>query len=307
VGGIPTATTTLAGAASGDQSAAGIGLGLSYAFRSLSADAGTTPLGFRKENILGGVEWAPQITDHVRLRLTAERRAVSDSLLSYGGTVDPRTGTVWGGVTRNHGRANLEFSAGKADIYIGGGGAQLSGSHVASNTEEEAGAGGSFPVYATPSQEIRLGLDLVYFGYQKNLRFFTLGQGGYFSPQSFYAAMVPVNYKEKVDEDFSYEVGGALGFESYRENASAYFPLDSGLQAQLVAQQSNPGAAVPGVLTEYPSRSQSGIAGTAHASADYRVTPSLHLGAKVTYQYSPNFNETTALVYARYLFNGADK
>jgi hypothetical protein len=115
-----------------------------------------------------------------------------------------------------------------------------------------------------------------------------------------------VTYKEQLDPDFSYEVGGSLGFESYRENASPYYPLDAGLQAQLVAQQANPLTAVPGVQTQYPSRSQSGIAGTAHASADYRLTPSLHLGGKVSYQYSPNFNETTALVYARYLFNGAD-
>jgi Tfp pilus assembly protein PilF len=307
VPGNASSATTLAGAAPGDQSAGGIGLGLAWAYRSLTADVGATPLGFREQNVVGGLEWAPQITDHTRLRLTAERREVSDSLLSYGGTVDPRTGEVWGGVTRNHGRANLEFSAGRANFYVGGGGAELGGSHVANNTEAEAGAGGSFPVYATATQAVRLGLDLVYFSYQKNLRFFTLGQGGYFSPQSFYAAMIPVNYKEQVDEDLSYEVGGSLGFESYRENASPYYPLDPGFQAQLVAQQANPATAVPGVVATYASRGQSGIAGTAHASADYRVTPSLHVGGKVTYQYSPNFNETTALVYARYLFNGADK
>jgi hypothetical protein len=176
---------------------------------------------------------------------------------------------------------------------------------VQSNTEFEAGAGGSFPVYRTPSQEVRVGLDLVYFGYKHDQDFFTLGQGGYFSPQSFTEVLVPATYKEQVDEDLSYEVGGAAGYATFRESAQPYYPIDSGLQAQLEAQQSGSNAAF-GVLSDYTGRSVSGFAGTAHAALDYRVTPSLHLGARVNFSHSPAYDESSAVVYAKYLFNDAD-
>jgi len=43
----------------------------------VAVDAGTTPLGFRTTNVVGGVEVAPLLTDSLRLRVTAERRAVA--------------------------------------------------------------------------------------------------------------------------------------------------------------------------------------------------------------------------------------
>jgi predicted Zn-dependent protease len=302
-----TGVTTLSGTAPGDQTAAGAGFDLGYSVRGVSADIGTSPAGFREQNILGGVEWAPQLSDHVRLRLLAERRAVNDSILSFAGTTDPRTGEKWGGVVRDHGRATLEFSAGRADFYLLGGGATFTGTHVQSNTEIEAGAGGGFPVYRTPTQEVRLGLDLIYFGYSHNQDFFTLGQGGYFSPQSFAAALIPITWKEKLDEDLSYEVGASGGFATFRESASPYYPIDPALQADLIAQQASAATAVPGVLAEFPAMTQSGFSGTAHASVDYRVSPSLHLGGRVSFETSPAYNQTMAMAYAKYLFNGEDK
>jgi hypothetical protein len=297
---------SLAGNLEPDQHATGLGIDVAYKIRGLSADVGSTPFGFERENVVGGVEWAPQITDHVRLRMLAERRAVTDSILSYAGTQDPRTGQEWGGVVQEHARATLEFSSGRADFYLLGGAATFTGDHVQRNTEFEAGAGGSYPVYRTTSQEVRVGLDLVYFGYSHNQDFFTLGQGGYFSPQTFVEAIVPVSYKEQVDEDLSYEIGGGLGYASFRESPQAYFPLDSGLQAQLVTQQTGANA-VAGVLSEYAGRSVSGFAGTVRASVDYRVSPSLHLGGKLDFAHSPAYDVTSGIVYARYLFNGADK
>ncbi len=286
----------------GDQGAQGFALSASYAVGSFAADIGTTPLGFREQNFVGGVEWAPQITDRTRLRLTLERRAVLDSVLSFAGTVDPRTGLAWGGVTRTGAHANLEFSAGPADLYAGGGWQALQGQNVASNTETELGAGGSAKLWQSGTQELRVGTDLVYFGYTKNLDYFTYGQGGYFSPQSYVAALLPVTYKDKVDADFSYEVGVAPGLQSYRASASPYFPTDAALQSQLVAMQANPATAVTGVLTEFPANSESGLAGNAHANFDYRLAPELHLGGQFNALHAGNFTELSGLLYARYVF-----
>jgi tetratricopeptide (TPR) repeat protein len=296
--------TTYTGKAPTDQNTQGLGIDASYVFRNFMADVGTTPVGFKIQNIVGGVEYAPKLRDNLTLRVLAERRAITDSILAYAGTVDARTGIRWGGETRDRAHANLELSSGLADYYLGAGVGNVRGSHVASNSELEVGAGGSYPVYRATGQELRVGLDLVYFGYNKNLGYFTLGQGGYFSPQSYAAALIPIIWRETIDEDLKYEVGASLGFQSYHEKESAYYPIDPALQSQLERQQSNTLTAVPGQLTSYPAQSKSGFAGSGHAQIDYRIAPNLHVGGKVNFQHSGNFDEASGVVYARYLFNG---
>lgn len=299
---------TYAGKGPGDQFANGVGLSAGFAASSFNADVGTTPLGFLLSSVVGGAQFTPQLTDGLRLNIVGERRAMTDSVLSYAGTADARTGVKWGGVTRTRGRANLEYSFPSGGyIYAGAGYGRLTGTHVLGNSEVEAGAGASFPVWKSEGREVRVGLDLVYFGYDKNLRFFTLGQGGYFSPQSYFAALVPVTYKQQVNEDLSYEVGAAVGFQNYHENSSPYYPRDPALQAQLEASQASPATAVTGLQTNYAAQSKSGFAGNAHAQVDYRVTPSLHVGARVGALHAGNFTEASGLAYAKYIFNGADK
>ena len=177
------------------QHAQGVGLSVGYEIDWLKADVGSSPIGFQQQNVLGGVVLSPQIASGTRLRVAGERRAVTDSVLSYAGTRDPATNIPWGGVTRTRGHTQLEMSVRDANFYAGGGYASLNGLNVASNTEYEMGAGGTYPVWRGPSgDEVRIGLDLVYFAYDKNLRFFSLGQGGYFSPQSYFATLLPVRY-----------------------------------------------------------------------------------------------------------------
>ena len=274
-----------------DQHAEGLGLDLGYTLDGLAGDLGSTPLGFRETNAVGGLEWALTVADRTRLRLTAERRAVTDSLLSYAGTRDGGIGRDWGGVTRSRGHVTLETSIGPVDLYAGGGYGSLDGHHVKSNAEGEAGAGGSFALFKTADGEARLGLDLVYYGYDRNLRFFSYGQGGYFSPQRYVAALLPLTYKARLGDDLSYELGATVGVQSYHEDQSAYFPLDPALQARLAAA--------------YPGRDVVGFAGGAHGSLDYRVTPRVHVGAKAEYRHAGDYDDGSALVYARYIFNGA--
>lgn len=292
-------TNALGGAvAPGDQNAQGVALELAYAYGWLKADVGSTPIGFRTQNIVGGVELSPEIAPGLRLRVAGERRAVTDSLLSYASTVDPRTGEVFGGVVRTRGHLQLELTRGLANFYIGGGGSALSGRNVASNTSWEFGAGGSYPVWRAKGEEVRAGLDLVYFGYDKNLRYFSLGQGGYFSPQNYFAALIPVSYTS-TGENLTWTVGATLGIQSYNESASNVFPNDPGLQQALVAESYTNAA----VVTQYPSDSKTGFTGGAHGSFDYRIDTGLHIGGTLRYDRAGDWNEVKGLLYARYVFN----
>jgi len=73
----------------------GVGVDVGYQYRGLKADVGATPFGFREQNIVGGVQYKGGLTDKVSYRLTAARRAVTDSLLSYAGARDARR--IWNG------------------------------------------------------------------------------------------------------------------------------------------------------------------------------------------------------------------
>ena len=283
----------------GSRYAAGSAFDLSYAYGLTTVDAGATPLGFRTPTVVGGVQFAPKLTDTLTLRAVVERRAVTDSLLAFAGERDGRTGTTWGGVTRNRGHVQLEGAVGQANFYVGAGGGFLLGNNVASNSEIDAGAGVSYPVWHTDTQQVRLGTDLVYFGYDKNLGGFTLGQGGYFSPQQFFAVLFPVTYRDQVTPDLSFGVGGSIGYQVFRSKASLVFPNNPGLQAQL-AQRAASGS---GATTTIAGIHGAGIAGGFNGEIDYRLYQNLHIGARAGLDRSGNFTEGTGLVYARYMFN----
>lgn len=280
------------------QQAEGVGFDAAYQLGWFRADFGTTPVGFPIQNIIGGIELSPMLTDTMRLRLRGERRAVTNSVLSYAGTHDTTNNTLWGGVIRTAGHAQLELTEGQANFYAGGGFANLQGLDVATNQEVEFGAGGGYPVWRNGGDEVRLGLDLVYFGYSQNLRYFSLGQGGYFSPQSYYAALVPVSYTSK-GEAWNWSVGGSIGYQTYHEAASAVFPNNPTLQATLVSEGGGPTG-----LTMYPSSNAAGISGTARAQVEYRVNPSLLLGGRMSYQHAGDWSEFVGTLYARYILDG---
>jgi predicted Zn-dependent protease len=282
-----------------NQQASGVGLSLGYRLGWFAADVGASPLGFQEQNVLGGIELAPEIAPNLRLRILGERRAVTDSVLSYAGTKDPATGIAWGGVTRTRGHAQLELSLGEANLYAGGGYATLNGQNVEQNSEYEGGAGGSYPIWRDGNDELRLGLDLVYFGYNKNLDFFTVGQGGYFSPQSYFAGLIPLRYTGKTDV-LSWTVGGSLGYQVYNQQSSPVFPNNPALQSALETAAITNSTIIP----IHPGSSSSGVVGGANGSIEYTVDPTFRLGGQASFQHAGNWSEATATVFARYIFVG---
>src|SRR5208282_2300213 len=157
--------------------------------------------------------------------------------------------------------------------------AVLDGENVASNQEYEFGAGGSYPIWRGHNDEVRLGLDIVYFGYNKNLDFFTLGQGGYFSPQSYFATLFPIKFTAKTDA-LTWLIGGSLGYQTYNENSSLIFPNNPALQSALMAAAA---AVSTPLATSFPGQTASGVVGGAEGSVEYRVNDSFVLGGQASY------------------------
>jgi len=283
------------GTAPRSNSAEGVGFGVQYRREGLAVDAGTTPIGFPRTEFVGGVEVSPAIGTNLRVRALAERRAVTDSLLSWAGIRDTQTSRDFGGVIRTGGRAQIEYTQGPVSLYAGGGYSVFNGEGVRDNTRYEAGAGLSYRVWRDEESELTTGVDLVHFGYQRNLRFFTLGHGGYFSPQSYTALTVPVDWRGR-SGDLSWRLGASLGYASFREDAAPYFPNDAALQGRLMGAARGDGT----LVTQYPSQSQAGVVASVRGDLEYRINQQIRVGGLLRFERTADFNETRGLMYLRY-------
>ncbi|AOX18753.1 cellulose synthase subunit BcsC-related outer membrane protein [Kozakia baliensis] len=285
-------TTLLYGGEAGERmNATGVALGAIYAWRWLTVDIGSSPLGFQVSNFLGGVEVAPKINANTILRFQLDRRNIADSLLSYSGMRDKSTGATWGGVTRNRFNGQLEYGTDSIELYGRAAVSAITGRNTLSNTEYEAGAGGSVPVYSKDDQLVRMGADLTWFRYDHNEYQFSFGNGGYFSPQSFFALTFPVTYTGHQDQ-WSWKLGGRIGYQTYHSNASSYYPTNSVLQNEATAL-SPKNAMLPG-------QSTSGLTGGADGFLHYQLSPALNLGIDLSYQKAGPWNEVSAFLSAHY-------
>ncbi|MBM3074333.1 cellulose biosynthesis protein BcsC [Lelliottia sp. RWM.1] len=278
------------------QKANGIELNMALSGKDYKLDIGSTPLGQDLSTLVGGVKWSPKLTDYLSLILTGERRAVTDSLLSYVGMKDKYSGETWGRVTKNGGTAQLSYDDGDAGFYVGGGGYSYLGENVASNTSINANAGVYVRPYHDDYRQVQTGISIGWMDFSKNLSQFTLGQGGYFSPQNYVSVSLPVDYSQKFD-NWKLNLGGSVGYQSYSQDSSDYFP-DSPEAQKALETLANLGFTKE---AHYKSTSENGIGYTVRAGVDYNVNKDMTIGGKVGYDTFGSYNESTAGVYFRYM------
>lgn len=272
--------------------AGGVALNAGYAWNWLKGDVGTTPLGFSVTNVVAGVQFFPQIIDHLHLSFLAERRVLTDSVVAYSGIKNKNTGQTWGGVMKNHFNLQLVYDGDGFTVYGGGGYAYLDGRNTRVNEEYEAGAGGEVTVYKNQNQEVQIGSNLTWFGFDNNQYIFPdhnypdngYGYGGYFSPRSFFAVTVPVTYTGQIDK-WIWDVGGQMGYQSYHSrNIDGATNIDGS------------------TLSIGAERPTNHLIGGAHAKFSYQVSPALRVGANFQFQNAGPWNQFIAGVSAHYTF-----
>ncbi|WP_026019647.1 cellulose synthase subunit BcsC-related outer membrane protein [Komagataeibacter europaeus] len=292
------------------------------------ADVGASPIGFPITNVLGGVEFSPRVGP-VTFRVSAERRSITNSVLSYGGMRDPNYYSAigryarslygkelasqwsqeWGGVVTNHFHGQVEATLGNTIVYGGGGYAIQTGKNVRRNSEREAGIGVNTLVWHNANMLVRIGVSLTYFGYGNNQDFYTYGQGGYFSPQSYYAATVPIRYAGQ-HKRLDWDVNASVGYQVFHEHSSPFFPTSSLLQsgAQYVANNYVTNATSSDYLSQetvnsayYPGDSVASLTGGFNARVGYRFTHNLRLDLSGRWQKAGNWTESGAMISAHYL------
>jgi hypothetical protein len=299
----PSALAAVAGTNNyGSQTASGVGLSLGYDSRSVSADIGVTPLGFRETNIVGGAQYNGGITDKVSYSLAVARRAVTDSLLSYAGTRDAGSGLEWGGVTSSGGLGSLAWDDGTSGLYVNASFQYYGGDNVASNNAVKGGGGVYTRVYKDADQTLTVGVNTTLMRYNRNLSYFTYGQGGYFSPQQYVILNLPVEWTGR-NGPFTYDVKGSIGVQHYREDPSNYFPLNNAAASQDTAARY---AALIGSAVDsgavYPGQSKTGVSYSLSAVGEYQLAPQLAFGATASLGNAYEYREWLAAVYVRYSF-----
>jgi len=256
-----------------------------------SADLGTTPLGFEVTNWTGGVSWKTDVKQ-LGVTLTASRRPIASSLLSYAGTRDPAVngGKRWGGVVATGGSIGLSYDQGGAHGVWGDISAhQITGENVADNSRERLMGGYYYKLINTDNRRATIGLNSMLWHYQKDLSDYTFGQGGYYSPQQYLSFSVPVTWRQRT-ENWSFDLGGSVSWSHSKTDAQQRYPVNPGF-----ALASNPSSA---------SSSGGGTGYTLQAVIERRLTSSWFIGAGVDIQQAKDYTPSHGLLYVRYAAGG---
>ena len=249
-----------------------------------------TPLGFGgKTRLDAGVSLTPRIGPVV-LRASAEQRPVKESVLAYAGDTDPVTGARFGAVDRQQAGLGLSTDFGRAGLYADAYAKRYLGERVARNKAYELNGGAYLKLFNDGTNALQLGVNVNFQRFDKNLRYFSLGHGGYFSPRSYVAASLPITFTHK-DADWMISAKIAPGLQSYTEDATAVFPNDPPLQLALETMT----VTNPHVIASYAGTSRSGFGLAGEVKGEYRLQPRTFAGGQVTFD---NFGP-----YSEYVFN----
>jgi tetratricopeptide (TPR) repeat protein len=273
-------------AAADTQSDAGVAIAATYESDLVKADVGVTPIGFRKRHPTGGASLTPRFSPQTSGRLWAEHRPVTDSVVSYAGSVDPVSGQFWGSVMRSGGGASLSWDDQGNGAYLDGAWHRYKGTGVRKNSSLQFNAGGYTRAYGDSGSSLTLGINANYQRYANNQNYFSYGHGGYFSPQSFFSVSFPVRFAMDSGR-WDVDANVAPGYQSYSQDEAALFPTDPGAQAVLDRLKT----ANSDVRAQYDSLSETGFGLAGGASVYYGVSGNTRIGGDVNVNTFGQYNE----------------
>jgi Tfp pilus assembly protein PilF len=206
------------------EKADGMALGIGWEASHWRADIGTTPLGFRSSTLVGGVALRGKLADALAWRLALSRRPETSDTLAYGGMQVPSQAAnhadqEWGGVVATGLKVGLSKDAGTQLGYWGNVQYhQLTGESVESNSRLALQGGLYWRLINEEARNLRVGTNLMYMHYEKNLNERSFGLADYFSPQRFIGLSIPVRLSGRLDNNWSYLLAGTITQSSKEED-----------------------------------------------------------------------------------------
>jgi hypothetical protein len=293
-----------------EQSAFGALGSVAYAYGPFSGKIGESAWGFPVTNLIGNVAYNPKfLGGQLSARIEAFREPVTDSLLSYAGThasltaANAVTGNAfgnngtWGGVTKSGLRGSAFYDDNNVGAFGIVSGGVLQGTNVPQNSTVNAIVGGYFRPWRTDTQAVRVGVNLSYFHFDKNLSFYSFGQGGYFSPANNIALSFPVEWQGQADK-WSWLAAVGLGIQTFNTDSSPYFPNNPAAQTalELVAGSTS------NSTVRYGGGHATGLGVDVRGQVEYALSKDLAVGASAQFDNGNSYDEGIFKLYVRKTF-----
>lgn len=234
------------------------------------------------------------IQQHERGNWRAElfSQPVRESILSYTGIVDPYSGQSWGRVRKSgalvDGYAALSERWGvSAKLQA----MHLDGRNVASNQALALNLSLARDLRLRGFDYFTVGPDLSYETYERNLSHFTLGHGGYFSPERLISLGVSSHFLTEEARQHIVKGDVSLGLFNKSEAASPCFPLGAVLPLN------------PACQNGYGASRDSGVYFSAQFFTVRRLSDHLQLGGGVVLRQNPQYDDISLMVFLRYLIS----
>jgi hypothetical protein len=257
-------------------------------------DLGSTPLGFAVQRPVGGLRIKGDLGAG-SYSVDVSSRPVTSSLLSYAGTVDPRSGALWGGVQATGVRLGLSRDdGGEYGAWSSFGLHQLHGKNVQGNLRRRAMGGVYWRAVNDDNSVLSLGVNAMLQGFTHNAGEFTFGHGGYYSPQSYRSISLPVSLAQRVGR-WSFSLRASVSRSVSRTDSAPFFPTDAALQAAAQAL-----APVNGIDPHYRGGRSSGNGHALAAAFETQWQPRLFFGGRFEIERSDDYAPNRALFYLRY-------
>lgn len=274
------------------QTANGNGFAAGWVNESWIVDAGTSPIGFKVVNFVGSVGYSSAL-NNISWTLMASRRPMTNSLLSFAGTVDPNTGIVWGGAVASGLNLALSYDRGKANGFWSNLAVNtITGKNVATNQRVRLMDGYYYKWINEDNRRATIGLNNMIWHYQKDLSGYTLGQGGYYSPQFYLSFGLPIYYRQRT-ENWSFEFGGTGTWSTATTQNSLLYPLPELLPT-----------AIRNENTVQTGGTSSGLGYSLLFIIERRLSNHFFIGAGLDIQRSRDYTPSNAILYVRHSLNG---
>lgn len=268
--------------------ALGTALALGYETDRWRADVGTTPIGFAFTRLSAGVDFNQRQGD-TDWGLSLAHRPVTGSLLSYSGQRDLFSGIRWGAVQRSS--AQLKWGTRWngwepfAQLEL----ATYRGREVLPNREKGGALGVDRVLVQDNNRYLSVGTVLRVSAFDNNQNHYSVGHGGYYSPQRSTTLTLPLQAAVR-NNDLSWMFRAAPSWSRSSTASAARFPTRPDLQALAVAQGDGLYGASQG-----PSRGWA-----LQSTWEARMNSHWVAGLRVAAERSPEYERRLAHIYLRW-------
>ena len=247
-------------------------------------ELGTTPIDGPVSVLPTGQLGFIQQVDSGNWGLALFGKSNTESILSYTGIQDPYNGGTWGRVIESGITASGYQDLGSNWGFTGEGTlGVLTGEQVKTNEHAELSAGVGKDLRLDGFQYFVVGPSFYGEHFEHNLSGFTVGQGGYFSPDYLAQGTLGVNFLTLEGQPFIVRARFGAGMQDNQQDASPLFPL-----------------APDGRTT--PATNQASFVASAEVEGVVRLSDHWQFGGAVSYDRSADYTESTEMIFFRFEF-----